>query len=227
MVTKHLAIVLSTIKYRDNSLIVKFFTKENGLETVMCNGIRKSKNGKMGLFQPLALCEIVVSKKPHQNMGTLKEIKNTPPLAYLHNTPSVAPICFYLSGLVAQFIHEDNADEKLFDFVWDYALLLDQKKLAMTNIPIHFTCNTLKLAGYLPYPDFNSKNNNAQMADEDQLNAGVIQACVEHNAELICETKIDAAVRKNCLDYLIKSAAKVLHNNKINEVYEQIKILYN
>ena len=226
MVSKHQAIVLSSIKYGDSSLIAKFFTQEYGLTTVMCNGVRKAKNGKMGLFQPLALCEIILHKKPNQNMATLKEIKNTPPIIYLHNTPSIAPICFYLSGLLSQFVHEGNEDKELFDFAWKYSLNLEHKQPNMANIPLHFTCNVLKISGYLPYPDFDTKNNNVAMAEEDQLNAALIKACVDHGIDQICDTKIDTQTRKACLEYLVNSASRTLQNNKLKEVYEQVKMLY-
>ena len=43
MLTKNQGIVLSKLKYRDNDLIVKCYTKERGVVTYILRGVLKSK----------------------------------------------------------------------------------------------------------------------------------------------------------------------------------------
>ena len=68
------AIVFSTIKYGDSSLIVKCFTQEEGVKTYMIRGVLKSKKGKLkaAYFQPLTPLLLVAS---HNNKGKLNSIK--------------------------------------------------------------------------------------------------------------------------------------------------------
>ena len=57
------AIVISTIKYSDTSLIVRLYTKEVGLVSFLLKGVLKSKKGKLrtAYFQPLNQLSIIFS----------------------------------------------------------------------------------------------------------------------------------------------------------------------
>jgi len=227
MFTTHKAVLINTIKYSESAVIAKFFTREAGIVTVMCNGIRNAKKGgKMGLLKPASLCEIVVAGKPNKSMSILKEIRNTPPLVYLSAQPEMIHFCFYVSGVVDQFAHENHDDTSLFDYVWNYIASVEEHQYPIVNLPLHFLVGALKIEGYLPYPDFNTANNQVKMADDDELNATLIQLCTEQPIGLISETKLDAESRRGCLEYLVNSASGTLQSNRLKSVYEQIKMLY-
>ena len=68
------AIVLSSLKYSDSSLIVKCYTQKEGLKAYLIRGILKPKKGglKVAYFQPLTQLNIVAS---HNTKGTLNAIK--------------------------------------------------------------------------------------------------------------------------------------------------------
>ena len=53
------AIVLSSLKFGDTSLIVKCFTQQEGLKSYLVRGVLKSKKGglKVAYFQPLNTIE--------------------------------------------------------------------------------------------------------------------------------------------------------------------------
>ena len=69
------AIVISTIKYSDTSLIVRLYTKEVGLVSYLLKGILKSKKGKLrtAYFQPLTQLSIISSHQEKRNLQLLKE----------------------------------------------------------------------------------------------------------------------------------------------------------
>ena len=50
MITSTSAIVLSKIRYKDNDIIVKVFTKEYGALSFIVKGQKKSKKIKLSLF---------------------------------------------------------------------------------------------------------------------------------------------------------------------------------
>nr|WP_313809661.1 recombination protein O N-terminal domain-containing protein [Allomuricauda sp.] len=74
------AIVLSSLKYGDTSLIVKMFTQSDGLKSYLLKGVLSAKRGKLkpAYFLPLMQLEIVAS---HKNKGTLERILETKVLA--------------------------------------------------------------------------------------------------------------------------------------------------
>jgi len=227
MLATHKAILINTIKYSESAVIAKFFTQTEGIVSVICNGVRKAKKGnKMGLLKPASLCEIVVSSKPSQNLASLKEIRNTPPLTYLCSQPELIHFCFYISGVLDQFAHENHDDASLFEYTWEYIQELEASQYIITNLPLHFLIGVLKIEGYMPFPDFGNRTDKVQMASEDELNATLIQLCVDQPMARIAQAKLDNETRRNCLEYLVNSASRTLQSNRLKSVYEQIKLLY-
>src|SRR5680860_1294328 len=81
------AIILTSIKYGDTSLIVKAFTASHGLKSYMLKGALSAKKGKLkaAYFQPLTQLEIVAN---HRNKGTLESIREAKvnyPYQSVHN----------------------------------------------------------------------------------------------------------------------------------------------
>ena len=68
MYDKVRAIVISSLKYSDNSLIVKCFTQTMGTRSYLLQGVLAQKKGnlKTALFQPFTLLELVAT---HKNNG--------------------------------------------------------------------------------------------------------------------------------------------------------------
>jgi DNA repair protein RecO (recombination protein O) len=70
MLIKTRAIVISSLKYQEKSLIVKCFTLSDGLKSYFVRDAFSSKksNQKIAYFQPLSILEI---EDVHKNKGTL------------------------------------------------------------------------------------------------------------------------------------------------------------
>ena len=69
------SISLNYVKYSETSIIVKCFTKSDGLKSYLIKGIRSSKKKSLniGLFQPLTIIEIDAN---HKNKGNLESIRS-------------------------------------------------------------------------------------------------------------------------------------------------------
>ena len=76
MLIKTNAIVLSTLKYGDSSLIARCYCKELGLKSFMLKSILSSKKGqlKKSLFQPLNIITLITQVK-NENKDGLHFIK--------------------------------------------------------------------------------------------------------------------------------------------------------
>ena len=65
MLVKTRGIVLSYLKYRETSVIVRIYTEQLGLQSYVVNGVRKAKPpGRIALFQPFTLLELVAYTSP-------------------------------------------------------------------------------------------------------------------------------------------------------------------
>lgn len=152
MQVKTKAIVLSSIKFQEKSLIVKCFTQSHGLKSYFVRDAfsgRKS-NQKIAYFQPLTILEI---EAVHKNKGTLenfKEIKISTPFHSIHSDIYKSTIVMFVSEVLHHSIREEENNESLFDFLEAALLWLDNHD-EMANFHLILMLETTKYLGF--YPD--------------------------------------------------------------------------
>jgi DNA repair protein RecO (recombination protein O) len=152
MQVKTKAIVISSIKFQEKSLIVKCFTQSHGLKSYFVRDAfsgRKS-NQKIAYFQPLSLLEI---EAVHKNKGTLenfKEIKLSTPFQTIHSDIYKSTIVIFISEILYHSIHEEEKNESLFSFLETALLWLDHHD-EIANFHLILLLETTKYLGF--YPD--------------------------------------------------------------------------
>ena len=151
------AIVLTSIKYGDTSLIVRIFTLSDGIKSYLLRGILASKKGKLktAYFQPLIQLDLVAS---HKNKGTLESIIEAR-VSYhyqtLHTDISKNAITFFLAEMLGNSIHEEERNEGLFNFIEASLQWLDSHD-EFANFHLYFLLSLTKYFGF--YPDTNNKD---------------------------------------------------------------------
>ena len=151
------AIVLTSIKYGDTSLIVKIFTESDGLKSYLLRGILASKKGKVrkALFQPLTQLELVAN---HRNKGSLESIKEAK-LNYHYQTLQTNIVknamALFLAEMLANSIHEQETNTELFGFLEASLQWLDIHK-EIANFHLYFLIVLTKYLGF--YPDMQTIN---------------------------------------------------------------------
>jgi DNA repair protein RecO (recombination protein O) len=152
MQVKTKAIVLSSLKYQEKSLIVKCFTESDGLKSYFVPSAYSSKkaNQKIAYFQPLTLLEI---EAIHKNKGTLEHFKEIR-LAhsyYTINTDIVkSTLVIFLSEILHHAIKEEEKNQNLFSFLETALLWLDTHD-EVTNFHLILMTEVTKYLGF--YPD--------------------------------------------------------------------------
>jgi DNA repair protein RecO (recombination protein O) len=152
MVVKTRAIVISSIKYQEKSLIVKCFTLSDGLKSYFVRDAFSSRksNQKIAYFQPFSLLEI---EAVHKNKGTLenfKEIKLAVPFQTIHSDVVKSTIVLFLSEMMHYSILEEEENEALFTYLETSLLWLDAHD-DMVNFHLIFLLEASKYLGF--YPD--------------------------------------------------------------------------
>ena len=80
MLHKVKGLVLSYIKFKETSVIVKIFTDRFGLQSYIINSVRSSKSkNKIALLQQLSLLEMVVYKNDSKDIQRVSEFKSLVP----------------------------------------------------------------------------------------------------------------------------------------------------
>lgn len=149
------AIVFSSIKYGDTSLIVKCFTEASGLKSYMLRGVLKSKKGKVksAYFQPLSQLEITAT---HNNKGNLNSIKDA---RIVYSYESVycdfvkQSLVFFLSEMLSNSVKEEETNQELYSFLVTSFKWLDLHS-EIANFHLFFLLRLTKYLGF--YPDISN-----------------------------------------------------------------------
>ena len=184
MLVKTKAIVISTIKYQEKSLIVKCFTESDGLKSYFVQSAFSSKKSsqKIAYFQPLTILEI---EAIHKNKGTLehfKEIKLATAFQTINTTIYKSTIVIFLSEIIHHSIHEEEKNQDLFTFLETALLWLDNHD-EIANFHLILMLEMTKFLGF--YPD----NSNVEFTFFD-INDGIftpfhgINSLSEHETHL-------------------------------------------
>jgi len=146
------AIVISSLKYQEKSLIVKCFTQSDGLKSYFVRDAfsNRKSNQKIAYFQPLSILEI---EALHKNKGTLeifKEIKIASPFHSIHTDVVKSTIVMFISEILHHSIHEEEKNEHFFAFLETSLLWLDNHD-EVANFHLILLLETTKYLGF--YPD--------------------------------------------------------------------------
>ena len=135
MLVRTNAIVISTVKYGDSSLITRCYCKELGLKSFMLKGILTSKKGglKKSLFQPLNLINISTQIKNQSNQklnfireGSLKVHFKEIPLKIKKNA-----IALFISEVISRVIYEEgNPNIELYSFLENSIMRLEKDEFS-------------------------------------------------------------------------------------------------
>ena len=151
------AIVLSTLKYSESSLIVKCFTEKLGVKTYLIRGVLKNRKGnlKAAYFQPLTQLILEASHKPKSNLHSIKEVHISNAYKSIHTDIVKQSIVLFLSEILSSSIQEEEENNVLYEYIETAFLWLDtHDKIA--NFHLLFLMNLTRFLGF--YPDLLSQN---------------------------------------------------------------------
>ena len=157
MLVKTKAIVISSLKFQEKSLIVKCFTLSNGLKSYFVRDAFSNRKAsqKIAYFQPLSILEI---EAVHKNKGTLenfKEIKTAVPFQSIHTDLVKSTMVMFLSEMLHYSIQEEEKNESLFVFLETALTWLDHHD-EISNFHLILLLETTKYLGF--YPDVSEIN---------------------------------------------------------------------
>ena len=151
MLQKTQGIVLSYIKYKDSSIIVRIFTRELGLKGYVVNGARSGgKSSKIALFQPLTLLDLVVYEKEARGLQRISEAKIYSPQRRIPFDMHCTSIALFVTELISRSMVDGYHNEELFDFLEQSILTLDHPESTLIHFPIVFLLENAKHLGFAP-----------------------------------------------------------------------------
>ena len=151
MLIKTKAIVLRTVKYGDNRLIVDLFTKEQGRLSFAVS-VAQSAKGKMKkqFFQPLSLLEVTGDVKPSVQLHRLKEVRLAWPYAHLPFDASKLAITFFIAEFLAASLKGEQRNAALYDYLEGSLIWLDTAREHYANFHLVLMMHVAKFLGFHP-----------------------------------------------------------------------------
>ena len=218
MLVRTNAIVISTVKYGDSSLITRCYCKELGLKSFMLKGILTSKKGglKKSLFQPLNLINISTQIKNQSNQklnfireGSLKVHFKEIPLKIKKNS-----IALFISEVISRVIYEEgNPNIALYSFLENSIMKLEKDHFSPV-FHLKFLTLLSDQLGFYPnlmcqekeFFDIESgcfcENSNSKYAVGGET-VRVFKELLGINFDDIVQIKISNTLRIKVLDFLI------------------------
>lgn len=146
------AIVLSSLKYGDSSLIVRCYTQKKGIKSYLLRSILKSKKGslKAAYFQPLTQLELVASHSNKGALGSIKEARISFAYHSLYSDFVKQAIVFFVAEMLVISVQEEEENEDLFTYIETSLKWLDLHQ-NVSNFHFVFLINLTRYLGF--YPD--------------------------------------------------------------------------
>lgn len=141
-------IVLQKTDYSETSLIIKFLTASEGVQTFIFQGAKR-KNKKGNLISPLAIVSIEYFQRNDSNLPKISSIE--PAIVYknIPFDPYKSSILFFMNEVLNKTLKEKEPDPELFTFIRSILEILDLSD-SIANFPIKFLYRLTKYLGFYP-----------------------------------------------------------------------------
>ena len=145
------AIILSSLKYGDTSLIVKAYTQTDGLKSYLLKGVLASKKGKLKVayFLPLSQLELTANHKNKGTLETISEAKVYKPYKTLHTDVVKNSLVLFLAEMLVNSIQEQQQDLQLYNYI-EKSLLWMDTHTNTANFHLLFLLNLTRFLGFYP-----------------------------------------------------------------------------
>lgn len=144
-------IILHSVKYGENSVIINIYTKEFGRQAYILNISRgkKSKN-KTGFLQSLFLVDLVAYQKDTREVQRIKEIKNQPVFQNIPFDVTKSTQAVFLAEMLSKTLREQESAPEMFDFIQNSLLFFDLAENGVANFHLWFLFRLTEYLGFLP-----------------------------------------------------------------------------
>lgn len=151
-------IVLHTLPYGDNSLIVYLLTDVLGRQTYMIRNSASSKSRARAaaLFQPMFVVEFEGIENPRARMHRMKDVVSALPMRSIPFDIRKSTISLFMAEVLYRLVREEEPNAALFDFLYESLAGLDEMQHGVANFHLWFLVRLSKYLGFYPSEDYNA-----------------------------------------------------------------------
>lgn len=150
MLYKTKGIVFRFTRYSESSIIVNIFTAQFGLQGYIVKGIRsKSSKGKIALYQPLSLLDLVVYHRENAGLMHIREAKCLHIYKHIPGDLRKTTIALFLNEILNRGVKEESHATDLCDFLIASMIELDNTS-RVENFHLIFLVRLSRWLGFQP-----------------------------------------------------------------------------
>lgn len=154
MLQKTRGVVLRTIKYSDNALIVDAYTELYGRASFVVRTARSKRSlVRSSLFQPLALVELEADFRPHTSLYKVREVKLISPFRSLPFQPVKCAVAFFLAEFLCRAVRDEAENLPLFVYLLRSIEWFDACENRFANFHLVFLMQLSRYLGLQPNLD--------------------------------------------------------------------------
>lgn len=145
------AVVLSSLKYGETSLIIRCYTQDFGLKSFIAKGVFSKKKRNTSLYFPLT--ELELSFQPKVNEQQLVFLRSAQTSYYyetLHFHPIKSAIVFFLAEILNLVLKEETDNSDLYFYIEHSLKEFDQKKEDFADFHLIFLIQLSHFLGFYP-----------------------------------------------------------------------------
>lgn len=208
MLTCSQAIILHTIRYGENSLVVQAYTQKYGRLGFMANGVRSRKSGsKMSLYQPFSYVDLQFYYKEKEQLMRIREAEPILPLHGLYSDVQKTSLALFLCEVAGKCIRDHQPDSELWQLLVNTVTQLEAAVGGLGMFHIAFLSRLTQILGV--GPDFAPDSLSTFLPpgakyfpDSDIIDC--IRKVHELSFEQICQLSHSYTLRINMLQYLLQ-----------------------
>ncbi len=152
---KATGVVLHTVKYGDNSLVVFMLTDLKGRASFMVRGVKSGRGGnKLALFQPMFVVEFEAVSSPKTQMDTIREVHSAIPLESLPFDIVKSTIALFMAEVLYRLVRDVEPESPLFEMVCNTVEQLDAAEQGVANFHLKFLVELSLHLGFYPSSDY-------------------------------------------------------------------------
>lgn len=150
MLHKTRGVVFRFTRYGESSIIVNIFTAQFGLQGYIVKGVRsRSARGKIALYQPLTLLDLVVYHRENANLMHIREAKCIHLYKTVYRDVHKTSIAMFINEVLNKAVKEQSHAEDLCEFLIGSLVELDQSD-RIENFHLFFLLQLSKWLGFQP-----------------------------------------------------------------------------
>ncbi|MFY0593204.1 DNA repair protein RecO [Roseivirga sp.] len=144
-------IVFSAVKFKESSIIVKIFTSAYGMQSYIVHGARSQRSkGKIALYQPLSLLDMVVYYKEDKDIHKISESKFAQTYSDIPFDPVKRTIGIFITEIFGKVLRDEGENKVLFEFLFNSLQIFDRLKENASNFHLQLLLKATHHLGFGP-----------------------------------------------------------------------------